>query len=83
MFVKAVNVNMGWPNKKTDYFTAAGYIATQRTVKFGITWPFWTLPGKNKSGSSSASMSGGNRGGSGLPSGLSAGGGRQGAKNMR
>ena len=83
LFVKAVNVNMGWPLKKADYFTAAGYIATQRTVKFGITWPFWTLPGKNKSSSSSASTSGGNRGGSGLPSGLSAGGGRQGAKNFR
>ena len=85
LFVKAVNVNMGWPLKKTDYFTAAGYIATQRAVKFGITWPFWTLPGKNKStGSSSTSKSGGNRGGSGMmPGGLSAGGGRQGAKNMR
>ena len=82
LFVKAVNVNMGWPNKQTDYFTAAGYIATQRAVKFGITWPFWTLPGKNNSGASSTSMSGGNRGGSGLPSGLSAGG-RKSTQNMR
>ena len=83
LFVKGENINMGWPNKKADYFTAAGYIATQRTVKFGITWPFWTLPGKNKStGASGASMSGGNRGNSGLPSGLTAGGGRQSAKNF-
>ena len=83
LFVKAVNVNMGWPNKKADYFTADGYIATQRAVKFGITWPFWVLPGKNNSGASSASASGGNRGSSGLPGGMSAGGGRQSTKNMR
>ena len=83
LFVKAVNVNMGWPYKKADYFTADGYIATQRAVKFGITWPFWTLPGKNNSGASSASASGGSRSGSSLPGGLSAGNGRQSAKNMR
>ena len=84
LYVKGENINMGWPNKKADYFTAAGYIATQRTVKFGITWPFWVLPGKNKStGASSTSMSGGNRGSSGMPGGLSAGGGRQSAKNKR
>ena len=46
IFVKAVNVNMGWPCKKADYFTADGYIATQRAIKFGISWPFWTFPGK-------------------------------------
>ena len=84
IFVKAINVNMGWPNKSADYFTAAGYIAPQRTVKFGITWPFWTLPGKsNSTGISNSSGSGGSRGASGLPSGLSAGGGRPGATNMR
>ena len=84
LFVKGVNINMGWPLKKADYFTADGYIATQRAVKFGITWPFWTLPGKNTStGTSSTSKSGGNRGSSGLPGGLSAGNSRQGAKNMR
>ena len=37
---------MGWPAKKADYFTAAGYINTQRAFKFGITWPFWVRPGK-------------------------------------
>ena len=46
IFIKAVNVNMGWPNKSVDYFTAAGYIAPQRAIKFGITWPFWVRPGK-------------------------------------
>ena len=84
LFVKGVNINMGWPNKSPDYFTADGYIAPQRAVKFGITWPFWTLPGKKGStGTSNASASGGNRGGSSLPGGLSAGGGRQSASNMR
>ena len=84
LFVKAVNVNMGWPNKSIDYFTAAGYIGPQRAFKFGITWPFWTLPGKNTStGASRTSGAGGQRGGSGLPGGMSAGGGRQSAQNMR
>ena len=46
VFVKAVNVNMGWPCKKNDYFSADGYINTQRAFKFGISWPFWTFPGK-------------------------------------
>ena len=46
VFVKAVNVNMGWPNESADYFTAAGYIAPQRVIKIGITWPFYTLPGR-------------------------------------
>ena len=47
LFVKVVNVNMGWPCEKLDYFTADGYINTQRAIKFGISWPFWTFPGKN------------------------------------
>ena len=46
LFVKVVNVNMGWPCKKIDYFTADGYINTQRAIKFGISWPFWIFPGK-------------------------------------
>ena len=46
VFVKAVNVNMGWPNESADYFSAAGYIAPQRVIKLGITWPFYTLPGR-------------------------------------
>lgn len=84
LFIKGENINMGWPNKKVDYFTADGYIRTQRALKFGITWPFWTLPGKNTStGISGSSGSGGSRSGSSLPDGLSTGGGRQNAKNMR
>ncbi len=47
IFIKAVNINMGWPNKSADYFSAAGYIGPQRAIKFGITWPFWVRPGKN------------------------------------
>ena len=49
IFIKAVNVNMGWPNKSADYFSAAGYIAPQRAIKVGITWPFWVRPGKASS----------------------------------
>ena len=74
IFVKVVNVNMGWPNKSADYFSASGYIAPQRAIKFGIFWPFYILPGKNKGGAggTGASRGGGN---SPLPGGLSAGGG--------
>ena len=78
LFFKAVNLNMGWPLKKADYFSAAGYIMPQRTFKFGISWPFWTLAGKNnKTGVSSGSASGGSRSSSGLTGGGSSlGGGR-------
>ena len=61
IFVKAVNVNMGWPNKQADYFTAAGYITSQRALKFGITWPFYVFAHKN----ASASTAGGQKSGSG------------------
>ena len=47
IFIKAVNVNMGWPSKSADYFSAAGYIAPQSTIKFGMTWPFWVRPKKD------------------------------------
>jgi len=70
LFVKGVNINMGWPLKKADYFSAAGYIAPQRAIKFGISWPFWTLTGKNGStGVSGNSASGGSRSSSGLSGG--------------
>ena len=84
IFIKAINVNMGWPNKSADYFTADGYIAPQRAIKFGISWPFYTQPGSNKGTTKGASGTGGGsgRGGSGMPSGLSAGG-MQGASNLR
>ena len=59
IFVKFVNANMGWPNKSIDYFTADGYIASQRAIKFGITWPFYVFAGQNSSVSSSGSGGGG------------------------
>lgn len=73
IFIKAVNLNMGWPNKSADYFSASGYIAPQRAFKFGIHWPFYIQPGRGKSASSHAGHGGG--GGPSLPGGLSAGGG--------
>ena len=71
IFVKIVNVNMGWPNKSADYFSAAGYIAPQRAIKFGISWPFYILPGRNNSSTSGAGASGRGGNGAGLPKGLS------------
>jgi len=66
VFVEAINLNMGWPNKSVDYFTAAGYIAPQRAIKFGITWPFYVLSGKKNTSSVStgAGATGGGRGSS-------------------
>ena len=52
IFVKWENVGMGWPMDKADYFSADHYIRTQRAVKFGIFWPFYTQPGKASSSSS-------------------------------
>ena len=49
VFVKLVNANMGWPMDSADYFSAAGFIRSQRAVKFGIWWPFYTQPHKNTS----------------------------------
>jgi hypothetical protein len=62
LFVKAVNVNMGWPCKKLDYFSADGYINTQRAIKFGISWPFWTFPGKKGSTGESQGQGAGHHG---------------------
>jgi len=72
IFVKVVNVNMGWPNKSADYFSAAGYIAPQRAIKFGIFWPFYIQPGRNNTSTGGAGASGRGGNGSGLPKGLSA-----------
>ena len=69
IFIKAINLNMGWPNKSVDYFTAAGYIAPQRAVKFGITWPFWVRPGKAVTTGTSRPGSGGGRSTSGMQGG--------------
>ena len=68
IFLKAVNINMGWPNKSVDYFSAAGYIAPQRAFKFGIHWPFYILPGRGKT---SNNAGGRGAGGFSLPGGLS------------
>ena len=69
IFIKMVNINMGWPNKSADYFSAAGYIAPQRAIKFGITWPFWVRPGKGSTSATGSSTAGGGRGATGSPSG--------------
>ena len=58
IFVKYMNANMGWPNKSADYFTADGYIATQRAIKFGITWPFYVFAGQNSAVSSGGRSTG-------------------------
>ena len=70
IFIKMVNINMGWPNKSADYFSAAGYIAPQRAIKFGITWPFWVRPGKGSTSTTGSSTAGGGRGAAGTPSGV-------------
>ena len=49
IFVKAVNVGMGWPNNRADYFSAHHYIRPQRAIKFGIFWPFYVQPKRNAS----------------------------------
>lgn len=46
IFIKWENANMGWPLEQADYFSANHYIRTQRVVKFGMYWPFYTQPGK-------------------------------------
>ncbi len=55
IFVKLVNANMGWPMNSADYFSAAGYIRPQRSVKFGIWWPFYLQPNKRETASASGS----------------------------
>ena len=81
IFIKAVNVNMGWPNKSADYFTAAGYIAPQRAIKFGITWPFWVRPGKvTSTGPNGPSSAGGNSSSGNIGNGPRPGGGGSGRR---
>lgn len=65
VFVKLVNANMGWPMDSADYFSAAGFIRSQRAIKFGVWWPFYTQPHKNSSVSDRAGSSPGGNGGSG------------------
>ncbi len=74
VFVKAINMNMGWPMDKADYFSAAGYINPQRCIKIGVTWPFHVWPGKRSTSANGGSAAGGgDRAGSGRPSGMGGG----------
>ena len=68
IFIKAVNLGMGWPNRTADYFSADGYIRPQRSIKFGIFWPFYVQSKKNSSVGGSAT-SGNGAGSSGRRSG--------------
>jgi len=84
VFLKVVNMNMGWPNESADYFTAAGYIAPQRAFKVGITWPFYVKPGKNSTSvNGTGGASGGNRQGTGAARGGRAGSGLQNSGSQR
>ena len=66
IFVKMENALMGWPFKEKDYFSAHQYIHTVRAVKFGISWPFYTLSFQNAKVSAGGSTTGGSsRGGGG------------------
>ena len=49
IFIKWENCNLGWPLKSRDYFTADHFIATTQSVKFGVFWPFYMQPHKQKS----------------------------------
>ncbi len=62
IFIKAINLNMGWPNKSTDYFSAHHYINSPMAFKFGIYWPFYIQPRRNSSVGSSATSGGGGSG---------------------
>ena len=75
IFVKVINVNMGWPLDSADYFSAHGYIRPQRAFKIGIYWPFYIQPSKNKAVSGGSSLGGGssNSEGSGSSGGLGGG----------
>ena len=76
VFLKAVNINMGWPCESADYFTADGYINSQMAFKVGISWPFWIFPSKKGDIGALSEQGKAARGGS---SGLS--GGRQRSQN--
>ena len=78
IFVKVINIGMGWPDRAVDYFSADGYIRSQRAIKFGIFWPFYVQSKKNSSvGSTTSGNDGGRSSGT---SGLS---GMQGVTGMR
>lgn len=68
IFLKAININMGWPNKSADYFSAHNYITSPLAFKFGIYWPFYIQPNRNSrvGGSNSVSRGGADGGGGAL-----------------
>lgn len=49
IFIKYQNANQGWPMERADYFSADRYISTQRALKIGMYWPFYTQPGHSHS----------------------------------
>jgi len=69
IFLKCVNVNMGWPFDDRDYFSAHHYIKPVRAFKFGILWPFHVHPGTGSGSSHDHGSSGGNNGGGRVSSG--------------
>jgi len=58
IFVKLENAGMGWPLERADYFTAHHYVRTQRGLRVGVFWPFYTMPAKKGSSSSGSALSG-------------------------
>ncbi len=81
IFVKAINVNMGWPAKSADYFTADGFINSQRAIKFGIHWPFYVQAGRNTNSVGKTDTAGG--GSSGRMGSAPAGGGGRKMNSLR
>ena len=65
IFIKLVNVGLGWPNDQADYFSAHHYILPQRTLKVGIFWPFYIQPGKTARVGGGSGSGGGATGGTG------------------
>lgn len=62
IFVKWENFALGWPLKQRDYFTADRFINTQRSIKFGVFWPFYIQPHKQEKANVSGSLTGGSGG---------------------
>ena len=54
IFIKIENAAQRWFDS-ADYFTAHNYIGTQRIIKMGMYWPFYTQPGKGRGGQGGSS----------------------------
>ncbi|MCD8208101.1 MAG: putative porin, partial [Bacteroidales bacterium] len=59
IFVKGVNIGQGWPKSNVDYFSAHHYIHSQTAIKFGVFWPFYIQPAKNRGLGAKAASGGG------------------------